>query len=373
MARLFEDGFDHYGSDEGNMVDGVYADAAGELSTAIVATGTHSFRMTGIDSSNTFNGLRKVLPTSKDKLGVMARLYFPQLPTGNTTHAVFDFLSSSPQTSQVRCYVNSSGGFDFYRGSNSGSSPDAGTFIVGTDPLITAAAQHHAEIQIYIHDSAGWIRVAINSIHRFQATGLDTKQDSTNIVSVGNHNGFGTSVVDPALPYIDDYIIYDFTGTPATDTDFCPTYDGGGLATGYIGELDVRLQVADGDTAQEDWTPSTGTDSYPMVGKATPNDATYLYSTTVADLTELESADLPVEITYIRGITVWGRMSKSDSGAAMIRFGMKSVAAVYDAPERPVTVEPTYWWDQVNVDPNTSARWTREAFNDSLLRLTRSV
>jgi len=374
MARLFGDGFDHYGDDESNMLDGVYGTVGGTLSSTYFATGTHSFAP-GIDSNSAVGGLRKVLPGSaRSKVGCSARFYFPSLPQANTVSCIFDFLSASANRSQVACYVDSNGRFIFRKDGNWNLNGEVGTDIATSDPEVTAAAWHHIEVQVYSHATAGWVRVAVNGVHRFQAENLDTYYDSSGIISIANHQPYyGSATIYDGTFYMDDYTIYDFTGTPSTDTDWCPTYDGSGLATGYIGELEGLWEVPSADTAEDDWVASTGSDAYAMVDETTPNDTDYAYSTAAGDLSEFEMTDLPAEITYIRGIDYWGRMSKADAGAAMTKFGAKSAAAVTDAPERPITIEPTYWWDQINLDPNTAARWTRAGFNASKYRLTRSA
>ena len=128
-----------------------------------------------------------------------------------------------------------------------------------------------------------------------------------------------------------------------------------------------------GDTAEADFAKSTGTVGYAMIDEASPNDTDYIYSTAAGDLSEFDLEDLPPEITYIRGLGIHVRMSKSDAGAAMTKTGMKSVAATDDADERPLTVEDTYWRDPIDVDPNSGARWTRTSLNNGKLRLTRSA
>lgn len=373
--RLHGDGFDHYGLDETNMLDGTYAQASQVTLSTFAATGTHSLQITGNNGLSTFSGLRKVLPASKDKLGVQMRVYMSSLPTQPYVACIASFNTSSPNTAQVAAFFDANGAIRFVRGRTWGgdfASSTDGTLIAQTDPILVASAWNHIEIQIYIHDSAGWVRVAVNGVHKFQATGLDTKHNSDNIVSVAqcrpylDGSGGGTF-------YMDDYVIYDFTGTAAVDTDWCPTVDGSGVATGYIGDLQGIYRKPTADTSEDDWVPSTGSDAYAMVDEATPNDADYITSANAGDLTELSLEDLPEEITYIRGIDIVGRMSKADAGACMIKYGMKSVAATDDADERPLTVEPTYWIDQMNVDPDSSARWTRASFNAAWLRLTRSA
>lgn len=357
MARLHGDGFDHYGDDESNMLDGEYAEVAGTLSTSIVATGTHSLYCGGLSTIGSFSGTRKVLPSSKDKMGAMGRFYFPQLPANLYSSAIFCFHPSSPNFSQVVVFCDANGALRFVRGetthTNAEGSLNGGVLIAQSDPIINAASWNHIEVQVYIHDTDGWVRVAVNGVHEFEATGLDTKHNSDNIVSVSQYRP--ASSPGNGDFYLDDYALYDFNGSSATDTDWCPTTDGTGKATGYIGDLQAALIIPNADTSEADWAKSTGVSGYPLVGKATPNDATYIYSTAAGDLSEFALSDLPAEITYIRGLDIIGRLSKADGGAAMTKFGMKSVASRIDAAERPVTVEATYWRDQSNVDPNTGA------------------
>lgn len=375
MARLWEDGFDHYGSDTNNMLDNSYATCGSNisLSTTHPATGTHGILVNGTNNVTNTQCLRKVLPTAIDKIGCTGRFWFASLPAGNTGGTIFDFLSSDTRRPQISCVIDSSGAMRFIRGRNYNTlSGENGTLVAQTDPLISAGANNHIEVQVYIHSSAGWVRVAVNGVHQYQATGLNTQFDTTKIASVSQAQGISGDSGSGGF-YMDDYIIYDFNGTAATDTDFCCTVDGSGIATNYIGELFVWPLFANGDTAEDDWQKSTGSSASALIDEADPNDADYIYSTTAGDLTEVDLEDLPPEITYIRGLSIHGRMSKSDSGIAMTKQGMKSVAATTDAAERSITVDPAYWRDMVNVDPNSGARWTRASLNAAWLRLTRSV
>lgn len=376
MARLFEDGYDHYGLTESFLLDAVYANAntgALALSTAQAATGTHSILFNG-EADLDQPPLRKVLPSGNTKMGITDRYYFPNLPNVNTGAMIMGFMTATPTLAHIGVFADANGCLRFYRGTNFADNDTGkeGTLLATTDPIITAAAWNHIEVQVNISNTVGWFRVAVNGVHRYaSATDLDTMENSDNIVSIGHGKLWDQGYTGDF--YMDDVIYYDFTGTAATDTDFCPTVDGSGVATNYIGELQVWWLQPNGDTAEDDWAPSTGTDAYAMVDEVDPNDADYISSTAANDLSEFDLTDLPVEITYIRGLTVWGRMSKSDSGAAMVKYGMKSVAATSDSDEFPITVAPAYWTKQINVDPNSSARWTRTSLNAAWMRLIRSV
>lgn len=374
--RLWEDGFDHYGSTASFMLDNEYAqNAAGiQLSTAHFVTGTHSLYFSGSSGGlGGFQGLRKVLPTNTQKLGAAARFYFPTLPNQPYANCIFGFLNSTLSNFQLAFFLDTNGAIRIVRGGQTNATNGTslfGTLVATTDPIIGAASFNHIEVQAYIHPTDGWVRIAVNGIHKFQATGLNTQYDTSYVLSVGQYKSYNN---DSSSFYMDDYYIYDFTGTSSVDTDFCPDTDGTGLATNYIGELQVWPLFANADTTQANWQKSTGTVGYTLINETPPDDAGYIYSTTGGDLSEFDLDDLPAQITYIRGLSIHARMSKSDAGAAMLQLGMKSGSSTYDAGDRPVTTAPTYWRDMANVDPASSARWTRASLNAGKLRLTRSI
>lgn len=374
--RVFGDGFDHYGTNNGYMLDGVYAQVdAGELST-FAATGAGSFFANGKSGLNDLDGLRKVLPTAIDKIGCQGRFYFPSLPAKNYCAHIYSLLTDSPQRAQLSFIVDANGAMRVVRGrqtyQNNGDtingSPEI--LVAQSDPILTAAAWHHIECQAYIHSSSGWVRVAIDGIHRFSATGLNTQYDTTKVVSVAQHQTYLDNVGNF---YLDDYVIYDFTGTSSTDTDWCPTVDGSGMATTYIGDLQGIWLPPNGNTAQDDWSKSTGSSAYALVDESPPDDTDYIYATAVNNITELDLTDLDTTITYIRGVDWWARANKADAGAADIKIGTKSSASTTDSSDIPVTVAPTYYWTQINVDPATSTRWTRTGLNAAKYRIKRSV
>lgn len=378
--RLWGDGFDHYGTTEGFMLDNVYANSSGELSTAVVATGTHSYYHNTIGAAGSQLSLRRVVPNSTtSKMGVMSRFYWDILPVDNHRSIPFFFGTSDVNVAHIALVLDSSGCIRCYRGYTNHSNSvffDEGTLLFTTDPLVTSGAFNHFEAQVNISNTAGWVRIAVNGATRYEsATNLDTLHSTyagyISHVSHGNGDDGAVAVQSPF--YQDDLIVYDFTGNSAVDTDFCPTVDGSGVATSFIGELQCMWTNPNGDTAEEDWVPSTGTDSTAMVDEVDPNDADFLTSDTAGDLTELSLSDLPPEITYIRGVDVWGRLDKSDAGPATVKLGMKSVAATTDSAAFPITTVPSYWIKPINLDPNTGDNWTRASYNAAWLRLIRDA
>lgn len=377
MTLLWADPFDQFGGSEAMMLDGLYAQVDEcELSTAHPATGSYGMHINGSTGLTSFSGLRKILPASRDKLGMAARFYFPELPTNAYEAGIFMLM---PVTTTGRCHINvvvgNNGELHFIRGGETFqnvSHATGGTIVASTDPLIVASAMNHIEVQIYLHDTLGWIRVAINGIHRYEATGLDTKYNAENCSAISQGRPYLTGDTSSRF-YFDDYYIYDFNGDSAVYTDWCPTTDGAGKATNYMGEWDCRALYGNADTAETDWVRLSGANDYDMINNVPANDAQYIYSAAADDLSEFDFEDLPEDVTVIRGLMHLHRLSKSDSGAALFKAGVNSSGVTEDGAEKPITVEPTYWWDFFNVDPNTDARWTRAGLNAAKFRLLRSA
>lgn len=375
--RLWGDGFNHYGSTT-HMLDGPYASVGPScaISTAHPATGTYGlFVNTGNSPGlNNDNAVRKVLPTAIDKMGAMGRFYFDGLPVANVGGTIFDFLTSTPHLSQITCLVDSNGCLRFLRGRSyqSISGFETGTLVAQSDPLVVSRAQNHIEVQVYIHATAGWVRACVNGTNTYEETGLNTLFNTDKIVSVAQSTGVSGAIGAKDF-YMGDYALYDFTGDSSVDTDWCPATDGSGIATNFIGDLQAFPLFLNGDTAQADWGKSSGTVGYSLTNEVPPDDSGYIFSTASGNLSEFDLDDLPSTITYIRGLDLHQRLSKSDGGAAMTKAGMKSGTATSDATERPITIEPTYWRDAVDVDPNSSARWTRTSLNAAKYRQTRSA
>lgn len=189
MTLLWCDGFDHYGVTEANMIDGVYAAVGeGNLTTSFVATGTHAMFIAGGNTSG--NALRKVLPAAVDKIGVCARYYFDGLPPSAGGGSIINFCGNSATTPHLTAVVDSVGAIRFLRGRNYFTlNGENGTLIAQTDPVLVASAWNFVEIQAYIHDTDGWVRVAVNGVHRYEATGLDTRTHSTDITGISHKIG----------------------------------------------------------------------------------------------------------------------------------------------------------------------------------------
>lgn len=132
---------------------------------------------------------------------------------------------------------------------------------------------------------------------------------------------------------------------------------------------DWRMVVLDptADTATEDFTRSTGSDSFALVDDTTTGDddgdGTYLESSTAGHKTRMGYEDLAGTVTAVYAVALVTSLRKTDSGARTMRGHIFS-----DATEAVgATIDPGQSYqtqvDLFNVDPDGDVAWTPAAVN----------
>jgi hypothetical protein len=131
-----------------------------------------------------------------------------------------------------------------------------------------------------------------------------------------------------------------------------------------LGESRVLVLYPTADTADADWTPSTGVDHYATVDEATVNgDAGYIASGTVGDLDLYDVSDLGVMPDSIQAVQVTLCARKDDAASREVRCKVKSGAATADGAAHALTASYVYYRDVFETDPDTSAAWTAGGVN----------
>jgi hypothetical protein len=193
---------------------------------------------------------------------------------------------------QVGIGVNASGQIVVSRGGQ--TSIWFTTLATSTGNLIRNA-WHYIEVKVSIADSGGTVIVKVDGEEWINFTG-DTSQSGEyfNIIKTGGcFDGVNTD--------IDDFYFCDLTGTKNND---------------FLGDCRVCTLYPDGDTADEDFTPDTGTDSYARINSETIDDTSYIESETVDHKSIFDFDALPAaDIGAIAGVQVCTRAKKDDSGA----------------------------------------------------------
>lgn len=352
MALLWFDGFDDYGLDENNMLDGAYAQvvsSAGntELSTTNPATGTTCwiFRMS---NSTGARGIRKVLPSTHQTIGIAGRFMLDAIPSASD-RAILWNIRDSGNSNLVTLRIQADGQISMRNGGEAGAElANSGDF------KLTAGIYQHIEAKVFLSATVGTIEVRVDGITRISATGLAISASPAGQVWLG-----GAGFVTHPIARCDDFVLWDIAGSENND---------------FLGPKSVFLQMPDQDTAQADMTPVGSATSYGAVNQTTPDgDTSYLESATPGDVTELDLADLPPEVTSISGIMLFDRSRKTDEGDGNVQKSLISGASVAAGADNPIATQYGFRYDIFEVDPATGSAMTPSAFNAAQIRLERTA
>lgn len=368
MALIFCDGFDHYGVDETNMLDGVYAElrtgfgsaAPAALVTTNPRTGTHNLRWTDHASETNSRVVRRVLGGAKTTVGLAVAAYLNALPSANDIYVLYDFRDTA-NVVQVSIIVQSTGIIAAFRGDR-----QTGTQIGTTaTPAVTADAYQHIETMVTFDSTVGEVEVRVNGVTVLSLTGVDTtasaNQECSQIGLTCGPNNTTLSLTDPNV---------------TTDIDDCFCYDDtGSFNNTFIGDRRVLTLFPNADTAIADWTPLSGS-GFSNIDEADPDDDTS-YITAAAGASpalasEFDLDDLPVGVASISAVVVVNRMRKTTAGVANVQASLVSGASEAAGTDRALTEAYTYYQDVIEADPDTAAPFTPAAVDSVKLKVERT-
>ncbi len=357
---LWVDGYDHYGGTIGNLTaGGAYSEVhdAGfsgiVLSTAQARTGTHSVL---INDNSSFGGAafgsyyRKAFPNGAlTKVGIGFASYLPALPAVSVAQRVIfrDFNNAD----QFYVHITTTGAIQAVRADGT---------VLGTTsgPVITAAAWNHIEIYTEMSQTVGVVKVYINEVLVLNVTGVDNVNTALVETSQFIFRSRATSGESATSPwYIDDLFIYDETGTINN--------------TAPLGDLNAYMLVPVADTAEADWTKSTGTDGYALIDETTPNDADYIQAANAGDRSDFDLTDIPTTINFVAGLFAHTRALKTDAGGAVLRTSIQQGSDTLAGDNKAITTAATWWFQEFEIDPSTGARFNREGVNTAKVRFDR--
>jgi len=152
-----------------------------------------------------------------------------------------------------------------------------------------------------------------------------------------------------------------------------PTYV---VARSYVDDLvmgtgawppDINFAAAlkpDGDTAQLDWTPSTGSVNWDLVDDVPPSDAEYVSSgsTGYKDLYTLSDWSAGANESAVF-IVDWLRAKKESADSTMIRSVIKSGASESSGDPLDLSTSFSYHSRILTTDPSTGSSWTESGIN----------
>lgn len=350
------DNFSNYGSSTSGrtkMLDGlVYADIYpdGTKVLPLDPDGLSSGRVLNVDSGPTNSNLadsRLALPTPGDVIGVGFRSYRKTLPSGMGDRPV---IMGYRTVANVRLYdliVEPNGALSLY---------NASLVLVATTsiPIYTTNSWQHIEMKI--DASTGEYEVRREGITVLSGTDTSPPMVSFGILGWTNRQNL-FSAEDDNL-FMKDLVVWDDLGSYNND---------------FFGTVSVLTCTVTADVSSSGFTASTGTDLYALLDDVVPDDADYMQAVAAPAEAVFTLADLPNDITSVRGVQTMVRATKNDGGDAKMQVSLKSGSAFDAGADHAITTTPTYWWDISEEDPNTSAAWTPGTFNDASLKIARTL
>lgn len=356
MSIEWMDNFQNYGTDETNLLDGVYADYNDAILSAD-PDGVSTGRVIKISSADSAAGyLRRVFSSNLTTVGIGARYWFTTLPTSSTYLPSFVMFNDVANATNVSLSLGTTGIISAYRGNAS-----TGTLLGSTTvPVVTAGAWYHIEAKVLASQTVGTVEVRVNETTVLTLTGQDTVSGSnvhfSQAVFASDLNADGSGVCTPF--YIKDLIAWN---------------DSGSLNNDFMGDVNIVSLYPDTDVSLN-WTPSTGTDGSNLIDESITDDTDYISAdATPPAAFECTLTDVDDEVVLVKGTQIVVRALKTDAGAANLQAALVSNGDVGNGADRAVTVAATYWSDVLELDPDTGTAWSPTSLNAANLRLNRTA
>jgi hypothetical protein len=371
MLRWF-DGFEQYGA-AAQMLEGVGGGAAWSensgwtLSTTSPATGTYHMRMTPV--SNGSRKLRRIFGQAKQITGFGYRFNIADLPdseglTSGGGAVIMADIRDVSNDSHFVIIMGTDGSVQALRGANITNQELGGTVLGRSDPCIAAGGYHHFEMKSKIDNSTGYIEVRINEVTVLNLTGIDTQStvNATAAQVVIGQSGGPTTTGNPSFTTFDMDDVY------AWDDD---SSDAENTVVDFIGDKGCYYLPVDGDTAEADWTLSTGFSGFALLDEVPPSGTDYVSDTTGAARSIFTVAALPGGVAEVIAMMPVIYARKEDSGSVSIRGGVVvGVDESYSPTNSPSTAYAYMEPGPKTIDPDTGVAWANTANPDLLIERT---
>lgn len=342
MALMWADGFDHYGGITARLLDGVYSQIEGvALSAANPRTGGYAMRVSPIANNS---GARRVLPAETTKVGFGYAFNLSALPTDTKSLMLGQFLTKE-NTVILTITVYPTGAVAVRQGGWQGTLLN----LSGPEVIMPGSYQH---FECSLDDSN--LEIRVNGVTVINMTSLPILPPTAQIFVAGGYGypkGGALVTMD-----VDDLFCRDASGATVNS---------------WVGDKKVYTRMPDEDGPDQDWTPSVGSEAWPILDNVPPIDSQFVTATTVGDKTSVGFAAFSSDIVSIAAVYVAARLWKTDAGNAKVSVDM--VSGLDDTANDPKAISNApRWYGQVfEVDPATAMPWTIADLNASMVRLER--
>lgn len=215
----------------------------------------------------------------------------------------------------------------------------------------------YLEWKVYLHDTNGTWEVRWNGDTIFSDTNKDTKYrgDTTgaNRARFVSLNSTNTATEE---------------GFRISDIYICD--DAGSVNNDFIGPCRVLTLHPDADGDDEDWSTSSGSDSYALVNETSPadDDSDYIEDSTTGNRSLFTYDNVPTGMgSNIKGVQLCTLARITDATNYDLKNTVKSGSSLYY--DSAVTIDQQSYTDMeqqkwiMETDPDTAAAWTESGLN----------
>jgi hypothetical protein len=340
MAVVLVEGFDSYNGITSNTTVIGIGSAWNVLSTTNLTLPTGRFGGQAV-SINVFNpgGVTRSWNQGISSFTVGFALYVSSLPTVLSTDGDCFLTLKSGGTFMMGIQLTNTGALHVRRMS---TSANASTSLGNTaGGVIAGGSWYYIELSVAISDTTGTVNLRVNGQNLISLTNQDTRNGTPttidNIQIGGNNGGRGGTHI------VDDLYIIDST-TP-------------------LGEQRVETLYPNADTAQKQWTASTGSNNYGTIDETLLNATDYVSSNTVGNYDLYDFGNLSTTPTTINAVVVNALAQKDNVGTRAIAITAKSGSNTSDAANTYLAGGFNIAARIMDTDPNNAGAWTTNAVN----------
>ncbi len=312
-----------------------------------VLTGTDATTELGVGGNGTALTLRETshfvryrfaknatAPTATDEVGFGAHVWFETLAG---TNALIGLVDTDGSTLHMNI-VASAGELSVFRG---------GSKVLDTSFWLVLERWYYIELKQVVNDTTGSWTLRVDEVTIASDSGVDSRNGGNGIIGFLEISGI--------------------TNNTQTKWDNIYAYhDNGGDVVDFLGIIHVGSLHPDADGDDEDWTTSSGTDSFALVNETAPHDddTDYIESGTSTERTLFTYDNVLSGLTSFHGIHIQTVVRETDASDFTLINTFKQNATLY--PESAEAIAGTSFEniDQaLDTDPDTAVAWTESGIN----------
>jgi hypothetical protein len=261
------------------------------------------------------------------------------MPVNNLVTSGFHYALLNGTTYTLGLRVTTTGAIDVYRA----TANNAGTLLGSTAAgVIVVNTWHFIEWEYVVSDTVGRVTLKVDGVQVINLINQDTNNAVTtvNVFEVFASNNTGR--IDTFD--IDDWHEYDAASTP--------------------GERKLTAHRPTADTAQKDFTASSGSDNFAMVDDTTANgDTDFVQATTVGNQDLYPIDALSTTPAAIDGVTVVIFAEKTDANTRTLAASVDSAGTGSDGTAFALAASYGKFERLMTTDPNGGGAWTASRVN----------